>query len=365
MSPAPHDLEDRIRTSLHRTAGQAPPADDLLGRARREIDDPQPRTARWRGTVIAGLAAAAVAGVMVASVTLFDGSSGPGPSEDPVVVPVNPSTKPDFALCDSLADKVGGDDGGDLVRAVTVKTSRLESWLPGPLSTYEHLDASAPTTTICVYRTAPQPVPGPPRADSDGIQVLAQSAERWDVRSIGPVDSVFADLDPLQREIREEFDNQPIDGITPPKKPGEPCIYARPVTLPRMAADRAEIRVPDTTVANPDSLVSVWDCSGTPALHYPGVDVYFEDGYPVRSRDEVEQDVADSMRQFEGSSAYVATAFGVPVEVYQPVDGTLGEVLYVVEGGHLMRVLGDGSIPADQLLEVVTSSEPLGDRTLP
>lgn len=359
MKPAPHDLEAEITTSLHRTAHQAPPADELLGRVRHEFDEPANPRSRWGGTAAVGLAAAAVAGVMVVSVTLLDGASGPGPSLDPVVVPVNPSTRPDFALCDSLADKVGGDDGGDLVRAVTVTTSRLESWLPGPLSTYEHLDASAPTTTICVYRTAPQPVPGPPRADSDGIQVLAQSADRWDVRSIGPVETEFADLDPLQQEIREEFFRS-LGGVLPrgAVKPGEPCANAKPLTLPRTEADTVDIRIPDTTVANVDNLVGVFSCgSGLPALHYPGVDVYFEDGYDVPTNE---------WKRFvdEWGDSYVVSVGDVSTLVSHPVDGTLGEVMYIRDG-QLMRVLGDGSVPADQLLEVVTSSQPLGDRTLP
>lgn len=360
MKSASPDLEAEIRTSLRRTAGQAPPADDLLGRVRAAASEGGEPERTRRGAWSVGLAAASVAAVMVASVAVLElRDVGPGGlAEHPVVVPANPSIRPDFALCDSLADKVGGDDGGDLVRAVTVTTSRLERSLTGPLSTYEHLDASAATTTVCVFETAPQPVPGPPRPDSDGVQVLAQSADRWDVRSIGPVQSVFADLDPLQREIREEFDNRPTDGVGRPKEPGEPCHGAEPATLPRSDTDRAHVLVPHTTVANQDNLVSVWTCGfDIPALHYPGVDIYFEDGYSVPP-DEWKRAVD------EWGDSYVVSVGDVPTLVSHPVDGTLGEVMYIRDG-HLMRVLGDGSVPADQLLEVVTSSEPLGDQTLP
>jgi len=285
-----------------------------------------------------------------------------------VVTPVNPSIKPDFALCGTLADDVGDPEGGTLVRAVTVTTARLERWLPVAVSTFEHIDPAAPTTTICVFETARQPAAGPPRADtedSDGVQVLAQSPEAWDVWSIGPVHSLFADLDPLQREIRMRLDDEQPRGALMPRSPGEPCRHGERATLPRSLADEDRVRVPNTTVANPDNLVSVWTCGNVPAIHYPGVDVYFDSGYPVRTQAEVERDVAAGMKQFDGSSAYVATAFFRPVEVHQPVDGTLGEVLYVDEAGRLMRVLGDGSVPSDQLLEVVTSSTSLGDRELP
>jgi hypothetical protein len=359
------DLDERIRLSLTRAAEQAPKGVLSLDR----LDEPSPMTGAVRRRRWPVLLSAACVVLVIATAFAVVGShlrrTSPRFTNPTFAIPPNPSAHPDFALCDAVSSTAGRD--GVLLRAVTVSAARTADWLGTSFSTYPRLDPTA-ETTICVFWTKPQPVPGP-ATSADGVRVLAQSTSQWAVEAMGPVASLFAELDPLAAEQQERLNNRNVDGIFPVIPPGEPCLNARRASLPMRGTQRDTVRVPNTVLANPGT-VTGWSCGDLPAITAPGIRITFESGYPTRSRAQLERAARVTDRQqAEGgwpsrSSTFVATALGSPVLVYQPTQRTLGEVMYVNDG-RLMRVLGDGTVPTAQLLAVVETSTPLGDRTVP
>jgi hypothetical protein len=363
------DPEERIRLSLARTAERAPKGElDLDRLDLRESSGPG--THRRRLPVL--LSAACVVVVIAVAFAVLGShlheTSAPAPyAADPTsAIPPNPSTHPDFALCDALSTTAGRD--GVLLRAVTVSAARTADWLETSFSTYPGLDPTA-ETTICVFETDPQPVPGP-ATDADGVRVLAQSTSRWAVEGMGPVDSLFAGLDVLAAEQQARLNSRPMDGFFPGTPPGKPCLGAQRASLTTSAHHGTPMRLPDSVLAHAGNLEG-WMCDDIPVITAPGIKITFESGYKTRSRAQLEKDAYDSdhpspseSRWPSRSSTFVATTLGSPVLVSQPTQRTLGEVMYVHDGT-LMRVLGDGTVPTAQLLAVVQTSTPLGDRTVP
>jgi hypothetical protein len=138
-----------------------------------------------------------------------------------------------------------------------------------------------------------------------------------------------------------------------PTKRGEPCPDARRYSLEDLAARAdAPIWLPDTQVASRATLTGAWTCAGgdTPILSFGQLIVSYEPGW---SDVDVEEKWTELVKELgEGS---VQTIQSRPALV-QPVTqaSPRGQVLLVVDGV-LIRVLGDGSLPVEQLVDVARS----------
>ena len=140
--------------------------------------------------------------------------------------------------------------------------------------------------------------------------------------------------------------------------PGEPCLDAKRQPLQEVAAaSKVPIWLPDSQYASRATLTGAWTCGSPdhPALTYGPIGVFFESGW-----DNVDPETKWP-DHVEASGGWVETILGRPAAV-EPVtndefDGqrTTGQVMVIVDDGILIRVLGDGTVPVEQLVDVAKS----------
>jgi hypothetical protein len=143
------------------------------------------------------------------------------------------------------------------------------------------------------------------------------------------------------------------DSLLLPTKPGEPCPDAHKFSLGDLAARAdAPIWLPHSDLASPATLTGAWTCAGgdTPVLTFGKLVVTYEPGWTGVDVNEKWGELVDELGE-----GYVQTIQGQHALV-QPVTkaSPRGQVLLVVDGV-LIRVLGDGSLPVDQLVDVAQS----------
>ncbi len=144
-------------------------------------------------------------------------------------------------------------------------------------------------------------------------------------------------------------------------KPGEPCPAAREHSLTDLASfAEAPMWMPDAPIASRERLTGAWTCAGgnTPVLTFGPVKVSFESGWANPNPRPYYEKLIETF-----GAGQIDQALGLPALVIPPSsEGTLGGVMVIV-GDTLIRVVGDGTVPADQLLSIVQSidlSRPLG-----
>lgn len=139
------------------------------------------------------------------------------------------------------------------------------------------------------------------------------------------------------------------DFISLPVKPGEPCWHARRWTVEGLAAVAdVPVWMPHSTRASRKTLTGAWTCGGdTPFLTFGPVTVSYESGYRTP---------LDWKRKAADTGGYVATVLGRQALV-DPAEGDdeSGEVMLVVDGGILIRVIGDRDVPAADLVAAAAS----------
>lgn len=164
-----------------------------------------------------------------------------------------------------------------------------------------------------------------------------------------------------ERSVTPPVNNRPVsagaadsDGVELESEPGEPCPGAKRHSLPELAA-LADVPVwmPNSTVASPTTFDGAWTCIGgnTPLLTFGPVMVSFESGWGDVDAQEKWTGMVE-----EFGEGRVETILGEPALV-EPVtaDAPKGQVLLIVNGDTLIRVLGDGSVPVSQLADVARS----------
>lgn len=147
--------------------------------------------------------------------------------------------------------------------------------------------------------------------------------------------------------------------ITAPTKPGEPCPDAHSHSLDELARlSPVPVWIPDADAASLNNLTGAWTCgpaggSEVPFLTFGDapVIVSYEPGY----------DGVDASAWYRAISVHegdtVETILGQPAWVHPSTkEGPNAEVLVIVQGGVLIRVLAnDGAVPVDELVRVAAS----------
>lgn len=145
------------------------------------------------------------------------------------------------------------------------------------------------------------------------------------------------------------------DSITFPVKPGEPCYQAHKRSLTEVVGESdVPVWMPHASVASVQNFTGAWTCLGgnTPFLTFGAVTVSYESGW---ERVDVEAKWHQTVREEGGGR--VLTILGRPGLVLPAPDASPKGMVLVVVDGVLIRVLGDGSVPAEQLVEVADSIE--------
>ncbi|QIK66734.1 hypothetical protein G7072_10635 [Nocardioides sp. HDW12B] len=142
---------------------------------------------------------------------------------------------------------------------------------------------------------------------------------------------------------------QANDSVVLPVKPGEPCYAAERHSLKGLAA-LADVPVwlPHAQAASSSTFTGAWTCGGdTPLLTYGPVTISYESGYGTP---------LDWERKARDWGAEVHTVLGEP-GVLAPSSGAdiKSQVMVVIEGDILVRVLGEPTVAPEDLLAVANS----------
>ena len=144
------------------------------------------------------------------------------------------------------------------------------------------------------------------------------------------------------------------DSIVLPAEPGEPCWSAERHSIEELAA-LADVPVwlPDAEAASEASFTGAWTCGGdTPFLTYGPITVSYESGYGTP---------LDWERKALDSGGEVRTILGEPGLLTRSTGANVkGQVMVVINGDILVRVLGEPSVPSKDLVAVADSIN-LGD----
>lgn len=138
-----------------------------------------------------------------------------------------------------------------------------------------------------------------------------------------------------------------------PQEPGEPCLFARRSTLAELAvAAEAPVWLPAVSKSAPsqNELTGAWLCGpDAPLLTFGDMQVNYEPGW---SDVDVDEKWSDLIRDYGG---YVETVQGHPALV-QPLtkESTRPQVMMIHEGV-LIRILGDATVPVEDLVELARS----------
>ena len=149
-------------------------------------------------------------------------------------------------------------------------------------------------------------------------------------------------------EVEKPVDHP--DSIVLPAEPGEPCWSAKRHSIEELAA-LADVPVwlPESEPASKATLTGAWTCGGgdTPVLTFGPITVSYESGYGTP---------LDWERKANDSGGEVRTILGEP-GLLMPSTGPniKGEVMVVVNGDILVRVLGEPSVPSDDLVAIADS----------
>lgn len=139
------------------------------------------------------------------------------------------------------------------------------------------------------------------------------------------------------------------DGIALPARAGEPCWHAEKHSLSDLA-DLADVPVwlPESSRASEETLTGAWTCGGdTPVLTFGPITVSYESGYRTP---------LDWERKAVDSGGEVRTILGQPgLLTHSTSSSVKGEVMVIVDGGVLIRVLGEPEVPPEDLVAVADS----------
>jgi len=144
------------------------------------------------------------------------------------------------------------------------------------------------------------------------------------------------------------------DAIPPDIKPGEPCAGARRLAVDKLLnLSKTPVWMPNTSLANQGTLTGTWMCSGV-VLTFGGISVGFEPAGNIGDPEKLWTDLTQG-----GAGGRVETVLGRPAFVQPPLMDKLGnkgrgEVLVDVDGT-LVRVMGDGNTPVDEMVSIANS----------
>lgn len=143
---------------------------------------------------------------------------------------------------------------------------------------------------------------------------------------------------------------QARDGVMLPVKQGEPCYEAMRHPLSELAAiSDVPVWMPESARASRSTLTGAWTCAGgdTPILTFGDVTVSYESGY---------DQPLDWQRKASDSGGTVRRILGRPALLMpSTAEDIKGEAMVIVDGGVLIRVLGEANVPAEDLVAVADS----------
>ena len=139
------------------------------------------------------------------------------------------------------------------------------------------------------------------------------------------------------------------DSVALPVRPGEPCYGAEPHSLHNLAAIAdVPVWLPDAAAASEASFTGAWTCGGgIPLLTFGPVTVSYESGYGTPlDWERKARDSGGEVRTILGETGLVERATGAHIK---------GQVMVVINGNVLVRVLGEPSVPSEDLVAVADS----------
>ena len=129
---------------------------------------------------------------------------------------------------------------------------------------------------------------------------------------------------------------------------GEPCPAAVKTTETEIAREQLHFWLPNSAPIGP--LQGVWMCSGTPTFDYGGITFAYEPGWKVSDARERWEAMAKQWGRGTVGTVLDRPAFILPASELD----SRGEVLVLVDDT-LIRVLGDGKTPIEDLISAVNS----------
>lgn len=151
-------------------------------------------------------------------------------------------------------------------------------------------------------------------------------------------------------ESRDSVSPTPLaqDFVAAQTEDGEPCPGAVKTTEDDIAREGREFWLPSSDSLGP--LQSAWMCSGTPTFDYSGITFAYEPGWKVDDAQGRWEAMAKQWGRGTVGTVLDRPAFILPVSELDP----RGEVLVLIDGT-LIRVLGNGKAPIEDLISAVNS----------
>jgi hypothetical protein len=148
------------------------------------------------------------------------------------------------------------------------------------------------------------------------------------------------------------------DFISGRVEPGEPCPDATRLGAPTdlVRAGAGPIWMPSHALASSETLTGSWTCGDTPALVFEaGVTMEFDDGWDIADPLKRWAEMAQQWGRGHVEEVLGRPAFVQPAGEKDPFGGVYrGEVLVIV-GTTLIRVHGNGEIPAERLADIINT----------